>query len=610
MIEGSARNTKVECGEKHSFKRRGVRFGFTIVELVVVVAVISILSAIVIPTFIELINKTKLKANKSFVKSLNEVLAVKTTGNNKNLLVETAVKYISESEIDENKLVEDEEDLDILYDENQGQFVLLEKSRNTNKSYFTGTNFSNYSNASERDFWKFYNKNSLKNGERYAIFIVGNDKIAEIEVYRTDFNAGTNSNISRVSYFGDTQNTGEEIIKITTNGGTLFVDGENDAIEHYGIAENIEIKAVAQNSYYENGEANIITISKGHLVLNKNSNVDTVFLSQKDAVDDSKFEEIKITIKDSDNIPEFKCDEITISGEEIRVATFVDGETESEYDLIIYQNGTTSLEQKDEVDENPNKIIASIKSDIDKIEIVKNGDSEDPNPISDDDQTDYSEYVKYNIKDINEWESFLLECRDNVMVEKIYLSISNDIDFNNFNSKLFKRCTINILDLYLNGNSKVLKNITSSIFGKDTSFAGNIIIKDLVIENASLEDEPVFISNANACDVEFKNVEIRNSSFTDTSTFINNVNLNATATFTNCKIVGCNIVAKEVLCAGFVSNLNDGELNFNNCEITSTNFVAEGTGKVVSGFVGEAIDSNKITKTNCKIDNSSVPTKA
>lgn len=603
MINETISGAKVESEEDYPPKRWGFKSGFTIVELVVVIAVISILSAIIIPTFTGLISKAKLNENKSFVRSLNEVLAVKTTGNSKNLPVETAVKYISESEIDENNLAENEENLDILYDENQGQFVLLEKSKNTNKSYFTGTNFNNYTSASEREFWKFYNKNSLKNGENYAIFIVGNDKIAEIEVYGTDFNAGINSNISKISFFGGTKNTSKKPMKITTNGGTLFVSGNNDAIEHYGVADNIEIKSVAQNSYYENGEADTIEISKGHLVLNENSNVDTVFLSQKNTTENTEFDEIKITIN-SDNIPKFKCDKITVSDEEIKVATFVDGKAKSEYNFIIYQNGNPSLEAKSEESKTPNEIISSIQSDIDKIEIVKNGDSDDPDPISDDDQTDYGEYVKYNINDINEWESFLLECKNNVMIEKIYLYISSDIDFKNFNSKLFKRCTINITDLCLNGNSKIFKNVTSSIFGKSTSFAGNITIKDLVIENANLENEPIFINNASARDIEFKNVKIRNSSFTNTSAFINNVNLSATATFTNCKIVNCEIVAEKVSCAGFVSSLNDGELNFNNCEITSTNFVAESTEITIAGFACETTDSNKITKTNCKIDSS------
>ena len=590
MTEDVTLDTKFENGEDYPSKKRGLKSGFTIVELVVVIAVISILSAIIIPTFTGLISKAKLNANKSFVKSLNEILAVRTTGDNKNLPVETAVKYILESEIDDNNLVRNEDNLDILYDENQGQFVLLEKSKNTNKSYFTGTNFNNYTNTIERDFWKFYNKNSLKNDENYAIFIVGQDEIAEIEIHGTDFNSGTNSNISKVSYYGDSKSTSERPIEITTNGGVLFVDGENDAVEHFGIAESIEIKAVAQNSYYENGEADIISISKGHLVLNENSNVGTVFLNQKETSENTEFDEIKITIKDNHNIPEFKCNEIIVSDEEIKIATFVDGETESEYDLMIYQNGTPSLDAKGEDSKTVNAIISSIKNDIDKIEIVKNRDSDEPTTISDDDQTDYSEYVK--IYTISDWTSIF---KKGANLFDIKIVLENDIDFANVKIK-----NLTIQDMIIDGNNHKIMNVTSSIFGKSTSFAGNFEIKDLVIGNANIEEEPIFISNANACDIEFKNTEIRKSSFTDTSAFINIVNMPAIVTFTNCKIIDCEIIAKKVPCTGFVTCLNDGELVFTNCEITSTNFVAESIEIEVFGFVGETTDATKITKTNSK----------
>ena len=56
--------------------------GFTIVELVIVIAVIAILAAVLIPTFAGLVAKANLSADKSFVKNANTTLAVEGAGEN------------------------------------------------------------------------------------------------------------------------------------------------------------------------------------------------------------------------------------------------------------------------------------------------------------------------------------------------------------------------------------------------------------------------------------------------------------------------------------------------------------------------------------------------
>ena len=52
--------------------------GFTIVELVIVIAVIAILAAVLIPTFVSLVNKANLSADKQAVTQMNTVLAAET----------------------------------------------------------------------------------------------------------------------------------------------------------------------------------------------------------------------------------------------------------------------------------------------------------------------------------------------------------------------------------------------------------------------------------------------------------------------------------------------------------------------------------------------------
>ena len=54
--------------------------GFTIVELVIVIAVIAILAAVLIPTFVGLVNKANVASDTALVKNLNTALAADTDG--------------------------------------------------------------------------------------------------------------------------------------------------------------------------------------------------------------------------------------------------------------------------------------------------------------------------------------------------------------------------------------------------------------------------------------------------------------------------------------------------------------------------------------------------
>ena len=61
------------------FKKKQKK-GFTIVELVIVIAVIAILSAVLIPTFAGLIKKANISADHTLVRNLNTSLAISSEG--------------------------------------------------------------------------------------------------------------------------------------------------------------------------------------------------------------------------------------------------------------------------------------------------------------------------------------------------------------------------------------------------------------------------------------------------------------------------------------------------------------------------------------------------
>ena len=70
--------------------------GFTIVELVIVIAVIGILAAVLIPTFVGLVNKANISADNSLVRDLNNALAIDSVEHGKHNTMADALSVTDE----------------------------------------------------------------------------------------------------------------------------------------------------------------------------------------------------------------------------------------------------------------------------------------------------------------------------------------------------------------------------------------------------------------------------------------------------------------------------------------------------------------------------------
>lgn len=80
--------------------KRTQKRGFTIVELVIVIAVIAILAAVLIPTFSTLISKANLSADMQAVREMNIALAADEAVNGKPTTIEGAMKVIADAGYD------------------------------------------------------------------------------------------------------------------------------------------------------------------------------------------------------------------------------------------------------------------------------------------------------------------------------------------------------------------------------------------------------------------------------------------------------------------------------------------------------------------------------
>ena len=108
------------------------RKGFTIVELVIVIAVIAILAAVLIPTMSNLIKTAQTSADVTLVKNVNLILATERATEGKNATMQEALDDAFDGGYDITKLTPTNSANLILWDQESDNFVLYANGKYNN----------------------------------------------------------------------------------------------------------------------------------------------------------------------------------------------------------------------------------------------------------------------------------------------------------------------------------------------------------------------------------------------------------------------------------------------------------------------------------------------
>ncbi len=253
--------------------------GFTLVELVVVVAVIAVLSAILIPTIGCFVEQAKETNDMATVRLLNTALVEDEAANGTPATMTQALAAMDRKGYDIEKL-NLRSTGEIYWDGANNRFMLLKGDE-----VLYGDNTTP---ESERyNWWKL-----LKNGDElsttYSNYLKeGYEVSGGALTISTGLDVGENTGITAVTYAND--GTAKNIV-IRTNGGELTVNAPADTVTHYGKSGKVVITAVARASYHEKGEVASISIVKGHVSVEKMASVSTI------KVDTSVENDVKITL--------------------------------------------------------------------------------------------------------------------------------------------------------------------------------------------------------------------------------------------------------------------------------------------------------------------------
>ena len=200
--------------------------GFTIVELVIVIAVIAILAAVLIPTFINLTKKANESNLTVMVTNLNKSLRTYEALNGEQKTMHGAVLAAQDAGYDLVKLASEQSEPWIVYDPENREFVKEADVKDGEKA----------------KYFRIYKE--MPATQTFSIYLSGEGKLEAIET-NVGFDAGMNVT-SAVNYKGnDTAN-----VTIRMNGGKLTVNNPQATVNYYGEAQTVTVEAVAENDCF------------------------------------------------------------------------------------------------------------------------------------------------------------------------------------------------------------------------------------------------------------------------------------------------------------------------------------------------------------------------
>ena len=253
------------------------RKGFTVVELVIVIAIIAVLAAVLIPTFAGLVRKANISKDTQLVRNLNTALA---TATEKPKTMHEALQIAADAGYLVDKINASATSNEILYDSKNNVFCYYNATNPSEGSveYIPESAQGSQINDSAEYYllWKIYDKDDDfpdADKQKFSIYLADDAKLPAdgILTVSVGFDAGTNTKVNSVNY---SNTKGTHVVVIRTNSGEtdLTVNAANDTVMHYGAAKKVSVLAVDKtNSYHEFGSVYTLEAKSGHIVLESGS---------------------------------------------------------------------------------------------------------------------------------------------------------------------------------------------------------------------------------------------------------------------------------------------------------------------------------------------------
>ena len=432
--------------------------GFTIVELVIVVAVIAILAAVLIPTVSGLVKTAQTSADVTLVKNVNLVLATERATEGKNATMQDALDDALEGGYDIAKLTPTNSDNYILWDQESDNFVLFANGKYNNVGADVDVN-----NIVPSKLWEI---SKTTDDATHSIYYIGDE--TEVDVNGVGFDVGTSS-VATVNYV-NTTGTPKNVV-IRTNGGSLTINAAADTVKHYGYAEVLDVQAIASASYHEYGTSGFARLVKGHFVVESEGIVNVLYATG------TKTGDTKVIVDNNNGI--------------IGKAYAIDDSVANEENGAPKQEGNIVLVKDDSVTSDvitavtANNIAETVATNDTLKEIVANstfrGEGSEQSP-----------YLISNVQELVTFRNLINGDSTNAQYRDKFYKLEKNIDLGNeewtpigiIKDGTNTYTTYKPFTGYFDGNHKSISGIkiTNSASGEGTGFFGDIS------ENATIVD--------------------------------------------------------------------------------------------------------------------------
>ncbi len=241
--------------------KKKIKKGFTVVELVIVIAVIAILAAVLIPTFTNIVKKANVSNDTSLVKNINIALAAEEATDGKPATMHEALAMAEENGFVVEKLTPRSSG-DIVWDSTTNRFALIEGD----KTIYSESGASVPQNAS---VWKIVSTaEEATASTTYSSYIKGTDVTGEISV-TTGLDVGENTGITSITY----ASTDSQEVVIRTNSMETEIGQSSGTIHHYGQGK---YAITSGTEWCEHGTLCEVQVSKGTVNIEDSAKVNGV----------------------------------------------------------------------------------------------------------------------------------------------------------------------------------------------------------------------------------------------------------------------------------------------------------------------------------------------
>ncbi|MBQ7446076.1 MAG: tyrosine-protein phosphatase [Clostridia bacterium] len=254
--------------------KRSNRKGFTIVELVIVIAIIAILAAVLIPTFGSIINKANASKDTVLVRNLNTALSLDKASQITHKYPQQALDCVGDSGFSILSIKSSANGNEILWDSANDLFCYADASGNI--KYIP--EFSPATTPGDEAYFKIYQISEQKDNsgtldlteDKYSAYLDANDAITKV-VTNKGVDTGKCDNIAEVDYTNSSEKN--VIIRTGSFATTLKINAHYDTVEHYGFASVVDIADIKSTSYHEHGTVGKLKIAAGHAVVEEDGTV-------------------------------------------------------------------------------------------------------------------------------------------------------------------------------------------------------------------------------------------------------------------------------------------------------------------------------------------------